>query len=94
MSIKSPDFVTQINDLSTFLSYEQIKTQNQLFELFASDTKNNDNTHVIVLCASAILAVAESVFSACEALSKQAGKQILPMYFNLAKSKILNRNNQ
>lgn len=75
MTSKSNELVEAINCLSQFLSHEEIRDETSLLRLITEST--NQAPHVIVLCASAILSVAENVLSACKKMSQPGHPVVL-----------------
>lgn len=75
MAFKSNELVDAINCLSRFLSHEEIRDDISLLQLINDST--SQAPHVIVLCASAILSVAENVLSACQKVSQTSQKIVL-----------------
>lgn len=57
--------VAAINTVSSFLAHEQIRDSTDLLRAFGPEVEAKQlETDVIVLCGSAVLSTAESVFSA------------------------------
>lgn len=75
MVYKTSELVEAINCLSQFLSNEENRDETSLLQLINVST--SQAPHAIVLCASAILSVAENVLSACRKIPQTSHPIVL-----------------
>ena len=75
MASEANEIAQAVNCLSQFLSHEEIRDEVALLRLVSDST--SQAPHVIVLCASAILSVAENVLSACQKIPQASPPVIL-----------------